>query len=101
MDAAPARRPVVLHRIKRLFGRGHQGPAGVSPEEAEVRLKGLKGRLMKNKTESKRLFSEVEKAKSLAPEQKAAHKKRLKELEAEKKEILADMKALQRRLPKK
>lgn len=92
---------MVLHRIKRLFGRGHEGPAGVSPEEAEVRLKGLKGRLMKNKTEAKRLFSEVEKAKNLSPDVKASHKARLKELEREKKDILADMKSLQRRLPKK
>ena len=101
METAPARGGVVLHRIKRLFGRGHQGPASVSPEEAEVRLKGLKGRLMKNKTESKRLFSELERAKHLDPGQKAAHKARLKELDAEKKDILSDMKALQKRLPKK
>lgn len=92
---------MVLHRIKRLFGRGHEGPASVSPEEAELRLKGLKGRLARNKTESKRLFSEVQKAKHLAPETKAAHKARLKELETEKKEIVAEMKGLQRRLPKK
>lgn len=97
---ARARR-VVLHRIRRLFGAGHQGPAAVSPEEAETRLKGLKGRLMKNKSEAKRLFSEVEKAKNLSTERRVEHKARLKELDAEKKQILSEMKALQKRLPKK
>lgn len=92
---------MVLNRIKRLFGGGHAGPAAVSPEQAESRLKGLKGRLMKNKSEAKRLFSETEKAKHISPEQKAEHKARLRELEAEKKEILRDMKGLQKRLPKK
>lgn len=91
---------MVLHRLRRLFG-GHTGPASVSPEEAEIRLKALKGRLAKNKSEAKRLFSEVEKAKNLDPAVKAQHKARLKELDAEKKEILSDMKGLQKRLPRK
>lgn len=92
---------MVLHRIKRLFGRGHEGPAGVSPEDAERQLKALKARLAKNKSESKRLFSEVEKSKHLDPDKKAEHKARLKALDVEKKEIVSQMKSLQRRLPKK
>lgn len=92
---------MVLHRIKRLFGGGHAGPAAVSPEDAERQLKALKARLVKNKSEAKRLFSQTEKVKTLGAEQKAANKQRLRELESEKKDILRDMKALQKRLPKK
>lgn len=94
------RRPVVIDRIKRLFG-GHQGPSNVSPEQAEIRLKGLKARLVKNKGETKRLSSEVNKAKHLSADQKAKHKSRLKELETERKDLLREMKALHKRLPKK
>ena len=91
---------MVIDRIKRLFG-GHEGPSSVSPEQAEIRLKALKGRLTKNKGEAKRLTSEVNKAKHLSPEQKATHKARLKALEAEKKELVKEMKGLHKRLPKK
>jgi hypothetical protein len=91
---------VVIRAIKRLFG-GHAGPSNVSPEQAEIRLKALKGQLTRNKTEAKRLFTEVERAKHLSPETKASHKARLKELEAEKKTIVREMKALHKRLPKK
>ena len=91
---------MVIDRLKRLFG-GHEGPSSVSPEQAEIRLKALKARLMKNKSEAKRLHSEVERAKHLSPDQKAEHKARLKELETERKEMLRDMKGLHKRLPKK
>lgn len=91
---------VVLDRIRRLFG-GHEGPSNVSPEQAEIRLKALKGQLQKNKGEAKRLHTEVERQKHLAPEQKASHKARLRELDAERKTILRQMKALHKRLPKK
>ena len=91
---------MVFHRIRRLFGRGHEGPAGVSPEQAELRLKALKARLAKNKSEAKRVYSEIEKTKNLAPERKAEGKARLKELETERKEMVREMKALHRRLPK-
>lgn len=91
---------MVIDKIKRLFG-AHDGPVNVSPEQAEIRLKSLKGRLTKNKSEAKRLSSEVEKAKHLDPATKAAHKARLKELESERKDILKEMKALHKRLPKK
>ena len=91
---------MVFRAIKRLFGGSHEGPAGVSPEQAELRLKALKARLAKNKSEAKRVYSEVEKAKNLSPERKAEGKARLKELEAERKDIVRDMKGLHRRLPK-
>ena len=91
---------MVFRAIKRLFA-GHEGPSAVSPEQAEIRLKALKGQLTRNKTEAKRLFTEVERAKHLSPDRKAAHKARLKELDAEKKTIVREMKALHRRLPKK
>ena len=98
-------RPPVLpasmfRSLKRLFTRGHEGPAGVSPEQAELRLKALKARLSKNKSEAKRIYSEVEKSKNLSPERKAEGKARLKELETERKEMVREMKGLQRRLPK-
>jgi len=89
-----------LDAITRLFG-GNRGPVGVTPEQAEIRLKALKGQLMKNKGEAKRLHTEVERAKHLSPEQKTAHKARLRKLESERKEMLREMKALHRRLPKK
>lgn len=73
----------------------------MSPEQAEIRLKSLKGQLTKNKGEAKRLSSEVERAKHLEPATKAAHKTRLKVLESERKEILREMKGLHKRLPKK
>jgi hypothetical protein len=91
---------VVFRAIKRLFGGAHEGPAGVSPEQAELRLKALKARLAKNKSEAKRVYSEIEKTKNLSPERKAEGKARLKELEAERKDILRDMKGLHKRLPK-
>lgn len=92
---------VVLHRLRRFFTRAHEGPAGVPPEQAEIRLKSLKGQLVKNKNEAKRLASEVNKAKHLDAGTKAAHKERLKLLETERKDIVREMKALHRRLPKK
>ena len=91
----------VLKAIKRLFGSGHQGPAGVSPEQAEIRLKALKARLAKNKSEAKRVYSEIEKTKNLSPDRKAEGKARLKELETERKDIVREMKGLHKRLPKK
>ena len=91
---------MVIDRIKRIFG-GHQGPSSVSPEQAEIRLKALKGQIMKNKSEAKRLHSEVERAKHLSPEQKAQHKARLKELDNDRKDMLREMKGLHKRLPKK
>jgi hypothetical protein len=91
---------VVIRAIKRLFG-GSEGPAGMSPEQAEIRLKGLKAQLTKNKSEAKRLSSESNLAKNLSAEKKAANKARLKELESERKDVLREMKALQKRLPKK
>lgn len=91
---------MVIDRIKSFFG-GHKGPSSVSPEQAEIRLKSLKGTLTKNKGEAKRLSSEVERAKHLDPATKAQHKARLKTLESERKEILREMKALHKRLPKK
>ena len=93
--------PVVLNALRRIFGKSHEGPAGVSPEQAEIRLKALKGQLTRNKSESKRLSSEVEKARHMTPEQKATHKARLKELETERKEYVREMKALHKRIPKK
>ncbi|MFA5862493.1 MAG: hypothetical protein WDA16_12440 [Candidatus Thermoplasmatota archaeon] len=90
---------MVIRAIKRLFG-GNEGP-GMSPEQAELRLKALKGQLVRNKGEAKRLHTEVERAKHLSPEQKTAHKARLKELEAQRKPILKEMKSLHKRLPKK
>lgn len=92
---------MVFKAIRRIFGSSHEGPASVSPEQAEIRLKALKARLAKNKSEAKRRSSEVEKVKHLAPETKAEHKARLKALEDEKKEIVREMKALHKRLPKK
>lgn len=92
---------MVLDRIRRIFGRSHTGPATVSPEQAELRLKALKARLAKNKSEAKRLFSQTEKSPNVTPEKKAENKARLKQLETERKEYLAEMKALRRRLPKK
>lgn len=92
---------MVIKSLKRIFGRSHQGPASVSAEQAEVRLKALKGQLARNKSEAKRLFSEVEKSKHMSPEQKAAHRARLKELDREKDGLVKEMKAMQRRLPKK
>ena len=91
---------MVFRAIKRLFGGSHEGPAGVSPEQAELRLKGLKARLAKNKGEAKRVYSELEKTKNLSPERKVEGKARLKELETERKEIVREMKGLHRRLPK-
>ncbi|MEA3198887.1 MAG: hypothetical protein QOE90_315 [Thermoplasmata archaeon] len=91
---------MVIRAIKRLFG-GSEGPAGMSPEQAEIRLKGLKAQLTKNKSEAKRLSSESNLAKNLSAEKKAANKARLKELESERKDVLREMKALQKRLPKK
>lgn len=90
----------VFRAIKRLFG-GHEGPANVSPEQAEIRLKALKARVAKNKSEAKRVYSELEKSKHVTPERKAEGKARLKELEVERKELLREMKGLHRRLPKK
>ena len=92
---------MVFKAIRRVFGRSHEGPAKVSPEQAEIRLKALKARLAKNKSEAKRLSSENEKVKALAPDKKAANKARLKELEDERKEILREMKGLRKRLPSK
>ncbi|HEX2022987.1 MAG TPA: hypothetical protein VHH36_09740 [Candidatus Thermoplasmatota archaeon] len=92
---------MVFRAIRRIFGKSHEGPAGVSPDQAEIRLKALKARLAKNKSEAKRLYSEVEKTKNLSPERKAEAKTRLKALETDRKEILAEMKALHRRLPKR
>ena len=83
-----------------MLTRGKEG-GSVSPEQAEMRLKALKGQLAKNKSEAKRLFSEVEKSKHMSAEQKAEHKARLKELDAEKSDLLKEMKAMQRRLPKR
>lgn len=92
---------MVIRHIKRLFGGSHEGPATTSPEQAELRLKAVKARVAKNKSEAKRLSSEVEKAKHLDPATKAAHKARLKVLEDERKEMVREMKALHKRLPKK
>lgn len=92
---------MVFHAIKRLFGGSHEGPAGISPEQAELRLKALKARVAKNKSEAKRVYSEIEKTKNLTPERKAEGKARLKELETERKEMLRQMKGLHKRLPKK
>lgn len=94
-------RPVVFRAIRRIFGKSHEGPAAVSPDEAEIRLKALKGRLTKNKNEAKRVHTEIEKSRTMTPERKAEAKARLKELESERKEILAEMKSLHRRLPKR
>ena len=91
---------MVFNSIKRLFGGG-SGPVGITPEQAEIRMKALKGQVMKNKGEAKRLHTEVERAKHLSPETKAAHKARLKELESERKGYIREMKALHKRLPKK
>lgn len=91
---------MVFNSIKRLFGGG-RGPVGVTPEQAEIRMKALRGQVTKNKGEAKRLYTEVERAKHLSPETKAAHKARLKELETERKAMLREMKALHKRLPKK
>lgn len=91
---------VVFRALKRLFG-GHEGPANVSPEQAEIRLKALKGRLAKNKSDAKRLYSETEKTKNLSPERKAENKAKLKVLEDERSDILRDMKGLRKRLPKR
>lgn len=93
-------RAVVFRAIKRLFGGSHEGPAGVSPEQAELRIKALKARLSKNKGEAKRVYSEMEHAKSMTPERKAEGKARLKELDHERKDILREMKGLHKRLPK-
>lgn len=92
---------MVFRHLRKLFGRSHEGPAGVPPEQAEIRLKALKGRLTRNKSEAKRLSSATEKQKTMTPEKKAENKARLKELEAERKEVLTEMKALHKRLPKK
>jgi hypothetical protein len=90
---------VVFNAIKRLFGGDRA--VGVTPEQAEIRMKALKGQLMKNKGEAKRLYTEVERAKHLSPETKASHKARLKTLDSERKGILREMRSLQKRLPKK
>ena len=92
---------MVLRALKRLFGGSHEGPAAVSPEQAELRLKGLKARVVKNKNEAKRLSSAVNLGKNVTADKKADTKTRLKELEAERKELLREMKALHKRLPKK
>lgn len=92
---------MVLNAIRRIFGRSHEGPAAVSPEQADIRLKALKAKLAKNKSEAKRLSSQVEKSPLLKPETKAAHKARLAELEGERKDIVREMKILRKRLPKK
>lgn len=92
---------MVLNALRRIFGKSHEGPAAVSPDQAEIRLKALKGQLTRNKSESKRLSSEVEKARHMSPEQKTAHKTRLRELEAERKDVVREMKALHKRIPKK
>jgi Tfp pilus assembly protein PilN len=91
---------MVIRAIKRLFG-GSEGPAGLSPEQAEIRMKGLKAQLTKNKSEAKRLTSEVNLAKNVTAARKAEVKARVKELETDRKEIVRQMKALQKRLPKK
>lgn len=83
-----------------MLTRGKEGTS-VSPDQAEMRLKALKGQLSKNKSEAKRLFSEVEKSKSMDAAQKSAHKSRLKELDREKADIIKEMKAMQRRIPKR
>lgn len=93
--------PVVLNALRRIFGRSHAGPAAVSPEQADIRLKSLKAKLVKNKGEAKRLSSLVEKQATLKPETKAQHKARLVELERERKDIVREMKGLHKRLPKK
>lgn len=90
---------LVIDKLRRMLGRGKEG-ASVSAEQAEMRLKALKGQLVKNKSEAKRLFSENEKTKTLSPEKKAANKARLKELDREKADIIKEMKAMQRRIPK-
>lgn len=90
----------MFRAIKRLFGGSHEGPAGVSPEQAEIRLKALKARLAKNKGEAKRVYSEIEKSKTITPERKAEGKARLRELETERKDIVKEMKGLHKRLPK-
>jgi hypothetical protein len=91
---------VVFDAIKRMFG-GDRGPVNVTPEQAEIRMKALRGKVMQNKSEAKRLHTEVERAKHLSPEQKATHKARLRELESERKGMLREMKSLHKRLPKK
>ena len=92
---------MVLRAIKRFFGKSHEGPAGMSPEQAEIRLKGLKAQLVKNKSEAKRLSSTNELSKNLTADKKADGKARLKALDVERKEIVRDMKALHKRIPKK
>ena len=92
---------MVVRALKRLFGGSHEGPAAVSPEQAELRLKGLKARVVKNKSEAKRISSSMNLARNVSAEKKAETKARLKELEAERKEMLKEMKALHKRLPKK
>lgn len=73
----------------------------MSAAQAEMRLKALKAQLAKNKSEAKRLFSENEKSKTTSAEKKAANKARLKELDREKSDLVKEMKAMQRRIPKK
>ena len=92
---------MVVRAIKRLFGKSHEGPAAVSPEQAEIRLKGLKAKVTKNKSEVKRLTSEMNLARNSTPDRKAEVKTRLRELETERKEMLREMKTLHKRLPKK
>jgi len=92
---------VVIRAIRKLFGKSHEGPAGMSPDQAEIRLKGLKAQLTKNKSEAKRLTSDLNLSRNVTADKKAAGKTRLKELDNERKEILREMKALHKRLPKK
>lgn len=91
---------MVFDALRRMLSRGKEG-GSVSAEQAEMRLKALKAQLVKNKSEAKRLFSENQKSASISVERKAANKARLKELDREKADILKEMKAMQRRLPKR
>lgn len=92
-------RSVVLKAFKRMFSRSKEG-SSVSANEAELRLKALKARLAKNKSEAKRVYSELEKTKNLSADRKAEGKARLRALEAERKDIVSEMKGMRRRLPK-
>lgn len=90
--------PVLARLMKRLFYRPTLPPMTTS--EAEVRLKGVRAQLARNRGDSKRVASELQKKPNLTAQRKAELKARLEKLRDERVELKAELKAV-RRLTKK
>jgi molecular chaperone GrpE (heat shock protein) len=80
--------------VKRIFYRPRLPPMTAS--EAEVRLKGVRAQLARNKGDSKRVASELQKKPNLTAERKRELKARLETLRDERVEIQAEVKAVRR-----